>query len=237
MLTRINYDDDVYSPSRHREFILNKIVEFNAAESNLFLTDALKVVLNLGAYTFFNMISLTGYLSYPLAGALLYYSVMDRSQHKEPFFKQVAELFELYEWCCKKGGSNITYDDAFLRLLDTIAPYAPNAEVLVPKDLNYSPQFKEILAQAPQYLQFLEPSKIDRIIPHYSLFSSHPSQKPSTYKPKKTPPNIANLKWGLYHFIKPDKSTEAKKSPEQQLADMVSTAVTYVSKLTSSPGK
>lgn len=233
MLTRINYQEEFYVPNYHREFILRKLNEFNAAESNLFLTDATKLISNLGANIFFHLISLTGYLAYPIAGALLYYSALDREQYRKPFFKELAELFKLYEWCCRTGGEHITYDDTFLRLLDTIAPYAEKADILVPKDLDYSPQFKQILGHAPQYVQFFEQSKPDSK-PFYSIFvSSQPKPKPvSTYKPKESPQYISNIKWRLYHFNSQNKPGESKQSPEDQLAKMVTNATTFISKLT-----
>ncbi len=229
MLTRINYQNDTYSPFLHSNFILNKIIEFNAVESNLILSDAASLVSGLGTAAFMIMNS-AGFFYYLALGAAFYFGrdpVLGRNQYRKQFLDKLTELLELYDWCCRMGGEHNTYDDAFLVLLDTIAPYVQDGKKLVLTDRECSPQFKQILSQAPQYLQFLEDRKVETasltsIVG--SLFAKPKPKPASSFKPKETLEWIASFKWRFYREEKP---ADAKMN-ENTLAEAVTTATSIV---------
>ncbi|OGT46100.1 MAG: hypothetical protein A3E83_08700 [Gammaproteobacteria bacterium RIFCSPHIGHO2_12_FULL_41_20] len=148
------------SNSAHQDLINAQINLFKQAWKELRNSDISYAGMGLGAYairayllpylilvpTFLIdvgfIIAVVGYLNH----------IHNQPQMQE-FKKQLAKLLDLYHWCEKSNDINITTDDAFLKLLRTIAPHVleyKDIQLTKPIDPTLiSMQFAEIMAQAP----------------------------------------------------------------------------------------
>src|SRR5690349_11054923 len=133
-----------------RDKILEKIVEFQNSHFNLVAIDAVTAISGVGAATLLTTLS-AGYFPWVLvAAAATFYSgkFTQRDHYVKKFNEQLSDLQQCYKKYCESNRQDITSDETFLKLLETIAPFTftKDGKSLLPNHRIYSSEFKQILS-------------------------------------------------------------------------------------------
>ena len=85
-----------------------------------------------------------------------YLNHMHDQPQMKAFRNQLTRLLDLYRWCESNNDANITTDEHFIKLLQTVAPHVINYEdIRLTKSIDpkiISTKFAEIMAQTPHYI-------------------------------------------------------------------------------------
>lgn len=141
-----------------------EISNFQAIQKELFSVDNKSLGLSLSTIVLYQLNWIgTGLGIVGLIGSYLYANYIDsRPVLSKQFQDQLAKLYKLYLACVENNTLAITKDPAFLKLLETIAPFIVdskknllswNMQTVDPADL--SPTFVEILSREPHRIQFV----------------------------------------------------------------------------------
>lgn len=152
----------IFQPQHKIKSAEDEITKFIAARDALQKID--KIIMTAACVDTLMWLSTNSYLgllvnSAATLGIYLYATqYAQRAQHETEFQKQLHSLIYLYKNYTNAGPA-ITRDETFLKILTNIAPYVPTDDLMLwdlaainAKDL--SPQFMQILSQAPHRLQF-----------------------------------------------------------------------------------
>lgn len=236
---RINYATDLYDPVKHTPLILQKILHFKSTENNLLAIDGTTALVGMGGTTFlwFASASFLAFILFAIA-LTVKQEMTDRAVHRQKFLEELAELQEIYKWCCRTGNKKVLEDGAVLELLDAIAPFTRDKNTLIPKNCSHSKMFREIMSQPPHNMYFDDKIEDKKAQPagllasiSFPFFQSAGSEEvgsaPVIVKEGPAPhPSLsffADLR--LYRYGEESKQADNKNSKTQMLQELAAPAI------------
>lgn len=158
--TILNIKNIKYNPldETHRQYIEEEVNLFKQNYKKLRNTDrVVGVGAGIDTLLFFARLVGPGLSFVGYVGLLLYATQIAMRQNLYTEHQnRLEKMVEIYNWCIKSNNQRLSYDDSFLNVLDTIAPFVETETLMLKNfhsDVSY--HFVETLSKAPHKIQFV----------------------------------------------------------------------------------